>query len=327
MEKTLIESKCKKMLNSLIKNARDFCNISCVPDGLMDIMKIYLMTGIVPKELKYSSKISYDYDYFAFSKSTKSLLAIRHLLNSQEYTFTEDCFMLIRSIFENHILSRYVRDNIDNDEKRKEVVDNFILAPLGVSFDYYISKGKSGIFSQENEKVGDIKNPGSLIMGKEKDYYRPLYSFLCQYTHCSYGSISCYLVQGNFTYNSHNFFILTYLLIIFVFTKIYEGVVTVNGEDLVDTKTMKSYYNLAYDSLELQIEVMDYLIEYYKSIPREQINIVIEKYIGVGDLDNSNLKIANMLERMKDSLFDNEIGSLYKSEFIDNHFVRRYQEW
>lgn len=101
LEKTLIENKCKKMLNRLVKKARDFCNISCVPDGLMDIMKIYLMTGIVPEELKYSSKISYD--YFAFSKSTKSLLAIKQLLNSQEYTFTEDCFMLIRSILENHI--------------------------------------------------------------------------------------------------------------------------------------------------------------------------------------------------------------------------------
>lgn len=90
---------------------------------------------------------------------------------------------------------------------------------------------------------------------------------------------------------------------------------------------MKSYYNLAYDSLEFQIEVIDYLIEYYKSIRREQINVVIEKYIGVGDLNNSNLKIANMLEKMKESLFDNEIGSLDKSEFNDNHFVRRYQEW
>ncbi|WP_099188340.1 hypothetical protein [Tepidibacter mesophilus] len=325
MEKLLIETKCKKMLNRLINKARDFSHIACVPDGLIDILRVYSQTGIVPEKLKYSSKLSYD--YFAFVKSTKSLLAIRYLLNSKECTFTEDCFMLIRSIFENHILSRYVRDNIDDEEKRKEVVDNFILAPLGISFDYYVSRGRRGVFSQDNEKVGDIKNPSSLIMGNERDYYRPLYSFLCQYTHCSYGALSSYFKQGMFTYCGDNFSILTYLLAIFVFTKIYEGVVTVNGEDLVDTKTMKSYYDLAYDSLELQMEVMDYLIRHYNTLPKEQINVVIEKYIGVGEFDNSNFKVVHMLEKMKDSLLDNAIGSLDKSEFIDDHFIRKYQEW
>lgn len=314
------------MINRLIKKARDFCNISCVPDGLMTIMKIYLSTGIIPEELKYSSQISYDYDYFAFSKSTKSLLAIKQLLNSKEYTFTEDCFMLIRSIFENHILSRYVRENIDNDKIRKEVVDNFVLAPLGISFDYYISRGRAGVFSQGNEKIGEIKNPSSLIMGMEKEYYRSLYSFLCQYTHCSYGAASCYLNNGSFNYNGNNFRILTYLLAIFVFTKIYEGVVTVNGEDLVDPRTMKTYYDLAYDSLELQIEVIEYLIDYY-SMPRNDISIVIEKYIGAGKYDNSNLRISNMLKKMRESLFDKEIGNLDKNEFQDCHFNRKYQEW
>ncbi|KIL07344.1 hypothetical protein SR42_14265 [Clostridium botulinum] len=327
MEKSQIKNKCIKMLNRLINKARDFGNISCVPDGLMNIMKIYLSTGIVPDELKYSSQIGYDYDYFAFSKSTKSLLAIRQLLNSKEYIFTEDCFMLIRSIFENHILSRYVRENIDNDKTRRDVVDNFILAPLGISFDFYISKGRAGVFSQENEKIGDIKNPSSLIMGMEKEYYRSLYSFLCQYTHCSYGAASCYLNKGSFNCYGNNFFILTYLLTIFVFTKMYEGVVTVNGEDLVDTRTMKAYYNLAYDSLELQMEMIDYLIDYYNNVPSNDINIVIEKYIGVGKFDNSNLKISNMLKKMKESLFDNEIGNLNKSEFKGGKFIRKYQEW
>lgn len=247
-------------------------------------------------------------------------------LYSKEYTFTEDCFMLIRSIFENHILSRYVRENIDNDELRREVVDNFVLAPLGISFDYYIYKGRSGVFSQENEKIGDIKNPSHLIIGMEKEYYRSLYSFLCQYTHCSYGAASCYLNNGSFNYSGNNFEILTYLLAIFVFTKIYEGVVTVNGEALVDPRNMKTYYDLAYDSLELQIEVIDYLIDYY-SISRNDINTVIEKYIGAGKYDDSNLRISNMLIKMRKSLFDKEIGNLDKNEFQDFHFNRKYQEW
>lgn len=161
-------------------------------------------------------------------------------------------------------------------------------------------------------------------MGKE--YYRSLYSFLCQYTHCSYGAASCYLNNGGFNYNGNNFRILTYLLAIFVFTKIYEGVVTVNGEDLVNSRTMKTYYDLAYDSLELQIEVIEYLIDYY-SMPRNDISIVIEKYIGSGKYDNSNLRISNMLKKMRESLFDKEIGNLDKNEFQDCHFNRKYQEW
>jgi hypothetical protein len=327
VEKSLIEIKCKKVLNQLIKKSSDFCEIYGIPDGLINILNVYLEQGIIPEEFKYNSALSYDYDYFAFTKSTKSLLAIGCLLNSKEFTFSEDCFMLISSIFENHILSRYVRDNIDDDEKRKEVVDNFILAPLGVSFNYFVSCGRKGVFSQEREKVGDIKNPRSVIIGREKEYYDALYSFLCQYTHCSYGAVSCYFDQGTFTCYRHNFLLLTYLLAIFAFTKIYEGVVTVNGEDFVNVRTMKSYYNLAYNSLELQIEVIDYLVLYYKNTPKEQVNVIIEKYIGEGEFDNSNSKIVLMLEKMKESLFDNEIGSLDKSEFIDGHFVRKYQEW
>jgi len=40
-----------------------------------------------------------------------------------------------------------------------------MLAPLGISFDYYVFRGRRGVFSQDNEKVGDIKNPSGLIMG------------------------------------------------------------------------------------------------------------------------------------------------------------------
>lgn len=322
-----LKHECNRLLNRLIYKARDFCKISCVPDGLMEILMMYSRTGTVLEESKYSNALSYDYDYFAFAKSTKTLLAIRQLLNSKDYTFSEDCFMLIRSIFENHILSRYVRENIDYKERIKEVVDSFILAPLGISFDYYISRGRLGVFSKDNEKIADNVNPRSVILGKEKDYYDALYPFLCQYTHCSYGAIPCYLYSGGFTFYGHNFILLSYLLAIFVFTKIYEGVVTVNGEDLVNKTKMKSYYNLAYDSLEQQIKVMNYLIDYYNNKPQQKVDYIIEKYIGGEKIVNSNLKIVHMIRKMKDSLFDNEIGNLDKNQFIDGCFIRKYQEW
>ncbi len=323
----IFKGECSKLINRFILKSRRFCETDCVPDGLLDILSIYSETGAILQESKYSKKLSYDYDYFAFSKSTKSLMAIRQLLRSEDCTFSEDCFILIRSIFENHILSRYVRENIDNDDKRKEIIDNFILAPLGISFDYYESRGRRGIFSKNDEKVGDIQNPRSVIMGKEIDYYDYFYPFLCQYAHCSFGAIPCYFNSNGFTYDNHRFMLLTYLITIFTFTKIYEGVVTVNGEDLIDTKTMKSYYDLAYDSLELQIKVMDFLIGYYKNKPPEKEDLALEKYIDEKRIDNSNLKISRMLDFMKQSLFDNEIGSLDKSTYVNGQFDRKYQEW
>ena len=321
------QKECKKLINRFLLLSKKFCHIACVPDGLYDILSLFSQIGVVEDEFKYSPKLSYDFDYFAFVKSTKSLFAIRHLLNSKEYVFSEDCFMIIRSIFENHILSRYIRDNIDDENRSKEIVDSFILAPLGVSFDFYISRGWSGVFSKGNAKVGDNKNIKSVIMGSEIDYYNYFYPFLCQYTHCSYGAISCYFGTYEFTLECDKFSLLTHLLAIFVFTKIYEGVVTVNGEDLEDNRLMKSFYNLAYDSLELQIKIFEYLIEYYKEKPKERVDYILEKYLGESNVNEANLKISKMLEKMKESLFDKEIGSLNKSVFANGSFIRKYQEW
>lgn len=164
-------------------------------------------------------------------------------------------------------------------------------------------------------------------MGKEKDYYRAFYNYLCQYTHCNYGAISNHISNRELTIYGENDILLACFFAVFAFTKVYEGVVTVNGEDLVDTKTMKSFYDLAYDSLELQLKVIDYLIYYYMKNPKNNVNIVIEKYIGDGEFNNSSQKIASMLVLMKDSIFDDEIGSLDKSRFKDGCFTRIYQEW
>lgn len=74
------------------------------------------------------------------------------------------------------------------------------------------------------------------------------------------------------------------------------------------------------------MKVIDFLIYYYEKKPKDNINVVIEKYIGDGEFDNSNLKIVRMLGLMKDSIFDDDIGSLDKSRFKDGRFTRMYQE-
>lgn len=314
-----------KMLNRFILRAKEFCEKFCVPDGLSDILKTYRATGVIPEKLLFSKKLAYDYDYFAFTKSTKSLIAIKHLLNDKSYYFNEDCFMLIRSIFECHIMSRYVRDHIDIENEKQHVIKKFIVNPLSVTYDYFSLQGNS-IIDQDGKRTGIIPMPHNFTMGYDQLYYSDFYQFLCQYTHCSFGALTCYFGNELFTFRKKNFSLLTLLFVLFVFTKIYEGVVTVTGEDLGEKSHEKIFYDLAYDSLELQIELFEYLIRYYENKPKENINSVLEKYLGTGSYDDVDNKIAKMLINMKKSLFDTEIGSLNKN-IIDGRFDRCYPLW
>ncbi len=161
-------------------------------------------------------------------------------------------------------------------------------------------------------------------MGKETDYYSNFYQFLCQYTHCSFGALLCYFDDRFYTYQKNNFQVLTLFFSLFVFTKIYEGVVTVEGEDYDTVAEEKSYYDLGYDSIEVQLELIDFLITYYSNRPKEKIRFIVEKYLGDSEYDKENKKIIEMLSQMRESLFDNEIGSLDKSQLKDGHFVRKY---
>jgi hypothetical protein len=318
---------CHNMLNKFILRAKFFCDEFCVPDALSDILKVYSKAGEVPDKLLFSKKLSYDYDYFAFTKSTKSLIALKRLLNDKMYHFNEDCFMLIRSIFECHIMSRYVREHIDIENETQLVIKKFIANPLSVTFNYFTLQGNS-VIDQYGNKAGIIPMPHGFIMGGDKLYYSDFYQFLCQYSHCSFGALSCYFGEKLFTYRKNNFSLLTLLFALFVFTKIYEGVITVNLEDLGENKDEKKFYDLAYDSLELQTKLFDYLTFYYKNKPKDNINNTLEKYLGNGSYYDTNNKIAVMLENMKKSLLDTEIGSLNKSIIKENgQFKRFYPLW
>lgn len=312
-----------KMLNRFILKSRRFCDSYCVPDGLGDTLMLYNATGTISEEEKFNIKLGYDYDYFAFIKSTKTLMALKSLLNDKTYFFNEDCFMLIRSIFENHIMNRYVRDHIDIDNERENVVKKFILNPLSVTLNYFSLQG-SKIIDEQGSSVGKIPMPAGFKMGKETDYYSNFYQFLCQYTHCSFGALLCYFDDKLYTYHKNNFQLLTLFFSLFVFTKIYEGVVTVEGENYDTVEEEKSYYDLAYDSIELQLKLIEFLTVFYENRPKEQIRIIVEKYLGDGEYDKENEKIIEMLIQMKDSLFDNEIGSLDKSQIKDGFFIRKY---
>jgi hypothetical protein len=322
MDENSLMIEMKKIMNRLIDKSRKFCDKYCMPDGLANILRFYNLVGAIPDDIQYSNELSYDFDYFAFTKSTKSLLAIKCLLSDKAYNFNEDCLMQTRSIFENHLMSRYIREHIDIDNERKSVITNFIINPLGVNYYFYSSVGVK-IINNNGDRMGEIKLPRQLKV--DLDYYDEFYSFLCQYTHCSFSALPCYMKEGlNFKYDANNFTLLSPLAAIFAFEKIFEGVVTVWGEDFDTQKEEDSYYNLAYDTIELEIEIIDYLINFYNNKPKEKLDFVIGRYIGAEHYDYENVKIAKMLNKMRSSLFDNTIGSLDKTEYVDGKFIRKY---
>ena len=321
---------CKKLINRYIITSNRLLEVIGEAYGLMNILSSLVYSSEITEEDLYDNRVSYDYDYFVFAKSTKTLMAIRELLNCKNHCFSEDCFMLTRSIFENHILSRYFRDNIDvvSYEEKKQLIKDFIMVPLGVSFDHYTKVNRFKIVSKSNEFIGKEIFPGSVANSLDKGYYNLFYPFLCQYTHCNFGVATDYYGKIGYTAQKDNGNeLLAYALTIFAFSKVYEGIVTVNGEEFIDRKHMKQCYDLAYDSLEFQMVLFDALIEYYNNSPMTQTQNAMQYYLGEKDINFTNQKIAKMLSALKNALIDHELSSLDVSVFQDGKFKRTYAEY
>lgn len=319
-------NKLKKLLNRYLLKSRQFCDKYCHPDGLTDILHFALEFNNIPQDILYSNKLSYNFDYFIFTKSTKTFHAIRTLLNDQNYYFNEDVMILIRSIFEGHLASRYFREHIDNPEEREEVIREFVRSPIGLITDHYFQK-RNIIKDKSGDKIAEIKGPSKLKKGEDEKYYYDFYPFLCKFTHNSFGILKCYFDGAFFLYDKNNFHLETLLFAIFSFSKLFEGIVTVWGENFDSLKEEKSYYDLAYDSIELQLEIFSYLIHKYNNIPIDQLDWIIQLYLCEGNPEGKNKKIAEMLVKMKKSLYE-EIGSLKKDEIDeDGKFIRQYPSW
>lgn len=90
-----------KVINSLILYSKRFCENLATPDGLTEYLQC-LIRGKAEKASK--STYIYEFDYFVMTKSTKTLMAIRRLLNNNKLPMNEDIFILVRSLLENYII-------------------------------------------------------------------------------------------------------------------------------------------------------------------------------------------------------------------------------
>ena len=107
-------NECDKLINKYILRARKFIEYGCFQYG-----KYSYAIGKKP-----TTDFISDFQYFVLTKSTKSLEAIRQLLDMGH---TEDVFILARTMFEGYLASRYICEeynddllnDIENDDDKK----------------------------------------------------------------------------------------------------------------------------------------------------------------------------------------------------------------
>ena len=276
MEEQVVIVSLNKIINKFILRSKAFVEYTAFPYGYVDL----LQHGVK------SSKLTSDHEYFAFVKSTKTLLSIRELLKLQN---NEDVLILVRSIYENYLSCRYLNENEDK-------IDDFLTNPLNLFYANFIIDKEGRIFNRYKKIVGKQLNPTSFKTGKDKSYYYNFYGFLSTFSHSNFGISSCFLDENlSFTIYKENYPVLARIFTVFVFTKIFEHVVTVKGEDFINRKTEKLCYELVEESLLLQDVIFSQLIDEYKGQSES--------------LKHQNKRFREMFKGMKKSLRE-ELGSV-----------------
>lgn len=324
----VLYTRAYKIINRLILYSKRFCENLATPDGLIEYFGC-LDRGRGSSASKYT--YIYEFDYFVMTKSTKTLRAIRKLLNSNNLPMNEDIFILVRSFLGNYIISQYIRTSIrskDVDKMEKAIAD-FIMNPYEMAMGYAKKgkfKGKYVIINDDEVFLGKlVSGPSKYVSESEQRYFRPLYDFLCKFSNCSFDIMYCFFESENMSFSTEKVNGPFWALIctLFVFTKLYENTVLAKGEDI---ENIKSYFNILYDSCKLQLEMIKELIEIfkegYRDIDREFFSLVIEK----GAKDNFAQERVALAMAMEEGIkygITSDISKCYDEK--ECKFIRNYK--
>ena len=231
-----------------------------------------------------------DFQYFIFTKSTKSLLSIKALLKND---MMEDALIILRSMFEGYLASRYIDEKYD-----QRLINDFLFIPELIMQRKIIYNGKIVMDRGKNEIDFIQHEPSEMKLEKRDGYFYDFYDYLCKYTHNNYSVLPCYIVKNSvFTCVGKTNPLLTRVMVLFVYTKIFESIVTVEGEDFLDTRTEKACYKLVEEVTEFLNNMLDYYSHY---------NSTVNKKL--------NKHMKDMFKGMKKSL-EEEVGSV-KKDFL-----------
>lgn len=278
--------KCDKLINRYLLRGKKFVDYACFQYGAYNVA----ISG------KADAHFIDDFQYFVFTKSTKSLEAIRILLKNGKY---EDVLIILRSMFEGYLASRFIDEKYD-----RKLLDDFIFLPqlIAENKTYYDFHNKS-YHLKDNKQTLDYKQrtPSEMKLGKDKKYYRALYDYLCLFSHCNYAILPHYIDEnGCFDCDIQMNSFMVKILVLFTYTKIFESIVTVEGEDFLNEREEKECYKLVKDATIYLDSKLEDLGNYNSSRANPELNN----------------KMKKMFTEMRQSLKE-KIGSVNK-DFLDN---------
>lgn len=271
--------KCDKLINKYIYYGKGFIETSCFQYGRFN--------AYISGEL--DAHFISDFQYFVFTKAIKTLISIRNLLKLGN---CEDVLILLRSSFEGYIASRFIDENYDS-----KLINDFIVMPRLIAHRKVIYQDGKAIDRYTKDIIEFCqRNPSNMKLGKDKNYFYSLYEYFCDYAHCNFSILACYIDEHErFTATKMTNSLLVRILIVFVYTKLFESIVTVEGEDFYDKRTEKTLYKLVEASTLFLYEILDYFSKYSSEDVNEELN--------------SHMK--RMFKDMRKSLKE-EIGSVCK---------------
>jgi len=143
------------------------------------------------------------------------------------------------------------------------------------------------------------RNPSDMKLGKDKNYFYDFYAFLCNYAHCNFSIINEYIDDnGQFTCDKADNRYMAKVMTLFVYIKLFESIVTVEGEDFLNSREEKECYKLVKESTAY---IYDRLEEF-------------SKYNCKTAGDELNKHMREMFKNMRKSLKE-ELGSV-KKDFL-----------
>lgn len=288
MQEQEIVKRLDALIDEFIIRAKVFVNCSCYLPGLIDL-----------KDNRITVRQVYDHEYLAFTKSAKTLISIQELLKVGN---NEDAYVLIRSMFENYLAARYLNENVHdvNDlHKIKQYIQNRIYVALG---NYSVSRGK--VIDSNRNQIGKAKSIRSQAIGLDNEYYDSLYGFLSRFAHLDFSNLDYYVDEyKSFILKKENDVLLVRLITVFITTKIYEAIVTIDGEEFLDEVEEELCYKVVRESLLYQRWVFDWYIK------------VLEFEVGDTMLNQHRMIFQKMLKGMNKSLKE-EIGDLSKENLF-----------
>ncbi len=275
-----------KLINQFILHSKKFVEWSAYSYGAADLIR----------QSEPNNKFTYDHEYFNFTKSTKTLISIRNLL---KINHNEDVLILVRSIFENYLSSRYLNEN-------EEDFNELTLVNLKLFTKEYIYDQKENIVKDRNGNlIAERLNASDFKLGEDKKYYSLFYDLLSSVGHSNFGISNFYIDDSlGFTIYKNNYPVITRFFVLFVFTKLFEHIVTVEGEDFYNFKEEKLCYELVKESLIYQDKLLIQLID---AVTNDAVN-------NPDKPKHFNKKMKEMFKAMRKSLKE-ELGSV-KKEFL-----------